>query len=540
MSNQAMADVSSIIENDDFIIPTSRPNGPMYVPQFKSMRQFATTVFNPFSTRHSPTFKFAVTNEQITPTSNPVWGQSFEINMTTSADVCIGAYLAIKLPRIEAESGHYCRYISYPGVNIVKEEKFKSSGWDFETLTWVSNAAHRYYNIPKVNLDVYNEITGQQNPREIRIGFTNNAEIIGAASMIAVNPVVYDSTGAAGYIGYANGAAPSYLPNKPSYALLAVPQTATDNVTDEANPTATPPVPEPTPTDYPVVNTEEVPSVERTGAILTGYDGLQTWKPAHESTLVYHICHFWFNKSPRNALILAAIAVNLHTIIRVTLRPFSEMYIVDNGGSLTNTTINGSGLSVTPYLTNAYVAENVRTVFANMEAQIIGNTVEEVKTSISTTNPVIRLNPQEMVSEFKVVLQDSRYEKMNEWDRFCAYNDGSLNDIPLPILDTMSVRINSTERESTKSHRFWEYLRPFMTHENVPVNKHFNCVPFTLYSDQYQPTSYVNFKTNAQLELNITLSSYYSSVVVAVTLYVIYSQIRFFRYIKGTLSTAYS
>lgn len=538
MANQAMTDVTSIIENDDFIIPTSRPNGPMYVAQFASMKQFVKMVLNPFKTRHSPTFKFAVTNEQVTPSSSPNWGNTFEIDLANSADIVIGAYLAITLPKIAVNSG-YCRYVSYPGVNIVEEEKFKSSGWEFETLTWISNAAHRYYNIPKINLDVYNEITGQQNPRETRIAFTDTAEIIGAASLIAIDPVldVGDSAPLLRTIGYATGSAPTGTAQP--YALVGITQTTTQNVSTPVDLSATPPDPEPTPSAYPVVNVEAVPSVERTGAILNSYDGLQTWKTEHPATLVYHICHFWFNKSPRNALIMAAIALNLQTVIRIKLRPFTEMYQTTSGTALTAETRLGNTLSITPYLTNAYIAENVRVVFSNMEGQIIGNTTSLHQQSIATTNPSIQLHPQEMVSEFKVVMQDMRNKVNNEWDRFCAYNDGTLDDLPRPILDTMAVKINGVERESSKNWRFWEYLRPYMTHENVPIQKHFNCVPFTLYSDQYQPTSYVNFKTNASLELPIKLNSLYDTGTFSIMMYIIFSEIRFFRYIKGTFSTAY-
>ena len=540
MATGAMTDVNVVIENDDFIVPTSRPFGPLYVAQFKSAREFTQLVLNPFRIRHSPTFKIALVDEDVTPTSSAAWGGSFDISLSMNADVVLGAHLAIDLPAIEATTGFRCRWVDYPGVNIVSESTFKSSNWIFEKLSWVSNAVHRYFYVPKQNLDVYREIVGHQNRREIRIADTLSPQLLALSNYIAIDPRVGDSDGLAvptyagvyNYVGYAEGAVPAAgIP----YALVGVPQSATENVTAQiatgVNPTAA---------VYPVVNVETPADIDLTGSIIDGYNGLQTWKLRHESTRVYHLFHFWWARSPQNALILAAIATNLQTVISVQLRSFASMYMVSTGGALTSATQAGTGLTVHPRLTTAFVTEAVRVVFSHYDEQFLGNVYDTFPQTISTQQPNITLNPSEIVSEFFLAFQDSRNATANEWDRFSAYSTGALSDLEISPLYELGVRVGNAERESAKRWNYWAYVRPYQTHQNVSVKKYIFAVPFTLFSDAYQPTSYVNFKTGMNLSLPMTLSATYATGTYTVTMYIVYKQIRFFKYTKHTLSTTFS
>lgn len=539
MSTGAMTDVNVVIENDDFIVPTSRPNGLMYVARFDSAETFARTVFNPFRIRHSPTFKFAIVDEDITPTSTPSWGGTFDMSLSINADIVIAGHLAIDLPKIEATPGFRCRWVDYPGVNIVAKAQFKSSNWDFETLTWVTNAVHRYFFIPKQNLDVYNEIVGQQNRREIYIADTMSPQLLALSNAIAIDPRINDSgilntadVGTA-YVGYAENSIPSGM----TYSLVGVPQVGALNTTAPIVSGT-----DPSAASNPLVNVGDPATIDTTGSIIDGYSGLQTWKSAHEKTRIYHMFHFWWARTPQNALLLAAIATNLQTVISVQFRPFDDMYMVSPGGSLTTATEHGPGLRVIPRLTTAYVAEAVRIVFTHYNEQFIGNVFKEESQTINTTSPNIVLNPSEMVSEFFLAFQDIRHAQAKQWDRFNAYNLGTIDDFNLSPLKELAIKVGNTDRELTKQWQYWAYLRPYRTHENLAVRKYIFACPFTIFSDAYQPTSYVNFKTGMNLQLPMTLGSTYtnSSSAFALTMYIVYKQIRFFKYLKHTLSTTFS
>jgi len=524
------------IENDDYITPYSRENGSMYVANFGDFKTFRSLVYNPLSAMYSRTHKMIIIDTIIIPNGQVAWGNTFKIPLDASPDFVISAYLDLNLPRLKTlNATQKVKWVEDVGDVAVEYAEFVTAvSQQLARYTWIWSKVYRELFIEEGHQQAYNEIIGQQNVLIRRIGDEVNNQYMNLADFKLISGLSIDDNAVSGgdvgevgrdtvsgttTLGYSIVVLPASVSN-PEYGAIPTTETAPGDIVTTA-----------------LTHTD----LDTEGGITYGYNGLQTFKLDHAAQKVTHEFKFWWCRSPKMALALVAIASTASTSINVKIRNFDQMYIFKNAVG----TYGGLDTTISTTLTGdckirqVIVEDNVRRVYTQNTVFSLAHITVEYPQTIQAAQTPVTPTLGFQVTEMYMIFQDVRHVAagVNRWVSFYAPVTDPTDVLNSPV-DSIKIEF-SGNLYSNEAWKYFAYFDPLHAHTRVPLNKFIFCKSFSLYPEEFQPTSFVNFSTSLPVTVTPTLNATVYTSTQNLTFTLITMTLQYLRYAAGVLTRTY-
>jgi hypothetical protein len=202
---------------------------------------------------------------------------------------------------------------------------------------------------------------------------------------------------------------------------------------------------------------------------------------------------FAFCRHP--GLALPLIALQYHEV-EVSIELATKNEVLQNGTGGTNL----SDLSdVALYVDYIFLDTEERQSFAQKPQQYIIETVQEQSQSITGTTTNVRLNFNHPVKELVWAIRDGSGAR----DVFTDFLVASSQAHPVT---SATLKLNGTERFSSRPGLYFSGVQPYQHHEGNPDNG-ICCYSFALRPEELQPSGTCNFSRIDNAELSVTTDS---------------------------------
>ena len=395
------------------------------------------------------------------------------------------------------------KYIENPALHIADYYEFVDTNDVLQKLTEFGLEVHGMYKVPVAKYEMWQEMIGQEIEQNTYVvdGVADSELIpMNKIKLVSPNTGIGSETETVGTVTFQA---------TPNFAILTIPiEGGTGNETlpadlDSGDPTVT------------MENLEaERVSFEKTGTIVKGYDGLQTYKDTQPVARFATHLPFWFSLHRSQAFAWCALSNVNKFGLRFKVKAFNKLIFMSDG----------EATCATPTLTYqvntgiVILSENISDIYTASTYDHVHNAVltEERERNINQLiSGEIRETIPYTVKEIFVALQDNVFVEALKYNEFHAHTTG-LNDyeskkIPPYEQMTFSFGSSSTTRLYTGDIDYYTNRLIFYSQERLNRTRRekpmIGVIPLSRNPNSVQHDSYASFSAAIYPIFNINMNT---------------------------------
>jgi len=224
---------------------------------------------------------------------------------------------------------------------------------------------------------------------------------------------------------------------------------------------------------------------------------------------LYVPLRFWFCKNP--GLFLPLLALQYHPIrINITLRPLSQLFVVDNP-AITDQSANAASIT-NMVLYGDYIhldTEERRRFVANSHEYLIEQVQYTPSISIDPSASVVQI-PMEFnhpLRELYWLVQRNQAVTAHQWFNYTNISIGETSPQGFQnLINTALIRIEGYDRFDVRNADYFRLVQPFQYHTAIPIEDFAYMYSFALKPEDVQPSGSMNASRLDSLSLQLEMN----------------------------------